>query len=256
MLGAEGAEESALEAAAESSGTAVASSHPAPNFSVLGAEFVKGAAAPSMRFTVGITDSTNCEIYTIALTGQIHIDPVHRSYDPETREKLIELFGEPHRWATTTRSFLWTTAFSLVPSFSGATTVEIQVPSNFDLELAATKYFYSLPNGEVPLSFHFSGSIFYRAADGRIQLVQIPWASSARFRLPVATWRRMVDYYYPNAAWIGLRRETLDRLMDYKARAGLHTFDACLAELLAAPGLTDRGPSGVSPRASDAGGQG
>lgn len=233
----------------------VASAYPAPEFSVLGAELIKGAAAPTMSFTLRVTDSTNIEVYTIALTTQIHIDPAHRSYDAETKSKLIELFGEPHRWVSTTRSFLWTTVFTLAPSFAGATTFEMQVPSNFDLELAATKYFYSLPDGEVPLSFHFSGSIFYRAEDGRIQLVQIPWATSVRFRLPVATWRKMVDYYYPNTAWVGVRRETLDLLMDHKARAGLHTFDACLTDLLAARGPIARGPFGVPGPGSDVGGE-
>ena len=36
---------------------------------------------------------TGREIYTIALSTQIHIDPARRAYDDETRERLVELFG-------------------------------------------------------------------------------------------------------------------------------------------------------------------
>ena len=45
----------------------------------------------------------------------------------------------------------------LVPSFTGTTEFTVPVPCNYDLEVAATKYLHALPDGEVPLSFHFSG---------------------------------------------------------------------------------------------------
>ena len=51
------------------------------------------------------------------------------------------------------------------------------VPCTYDLELAAAKYFYSLPGGEVPLSFHFNGTVCYRGDDGRMQVVQVPWSA-------------------------------------------------------------------------------
>ena len=56
------------------------------------------------------------------------------------------------------------------------------MPCNYDLELAATKYVYSLPDGEVPLSMHFTGTVFYRGEDGRMQIVQIPWTARPRTR--------------------------------------------------------------------------
>jgi hypothetical protein len=35
----------------------------------------------------------------------------------------------------------------------------------------------------------------------------------------------MMDAYYPNAAWICLRRDAFERLYAYKTRHGIPTFD-------------------------------
>ena len=105
------------------------------------------------------------------------------------------------------------------------------MPCNYDLEVAATKYLYALPDGEVPLSFHFNGRIFYRGEGGRLQVVMVPWVSAA-FRLPVATWRRMIDRHYPGSGWIRVHEDTLRRLQLRKAERGLPTFDAAVTELL------------------------
>ena len=39
-------------------------------------------------------------------------------------------------------------------------------PCTYDLELAAAKYIHSMPDGEVPLLFNFTGTIFYRGDGG------------------------------------------------------------------------------------------
>ena len=94
----------------------------------------------------------------IALSTQIHIDPGLRAHDAETRERLVELFGAPERWAATTTSIVWARVESLLPSFTGATEFTLPVPCTYDLEVAAAKYLDALPDGEVPLSFHFTGT--------------------------------------------------------------------------------------------------
>lgn len=221
---------------------------PAPSFTVLGVDVQKVASGPSLKFTMGVNETTGKEIFTIALMVQIHIDPAQRKFDAETKQKLFELFGEPSRWATTTRSFLWSQIFVLVPSFIGATTFDVPVLSNFDLELAATKFFYSLPDGEIPMTFHFSGSIYYKEDDGRIQIVQVPWSCSAQFRLPVERWRAMVDFYYPNTGWIAMQRQTLDKLLEYKAKEGLSTFDACISKLLGVEDFHQPNPFAFHPK--------
>ena len=83
----------------------------------------------------------------------------------ETRERLAELFGPPVRWAPSTSGLSWARVAAAVPAFTGSTTFALEVPCTYDLEVAAAKYFYAVEDGEVPLSFHFNGNVFYRAAE-------------------------------------------------------------------------------------------
>ena len=48
-----------------------------------------------------------------------------------------------------------------------STVVDLPVPCSSDFNLAATKYFAALEEGEIPLCFLFSGTIFYEARRGR-----------------------------------------------------------------------------------------
>jgi hypothetical protein len=205
---------------------------PAPEFTVLGVEPERFSAAPTLIFRMGVTDAEEREIYTVALSVQILIDPARRTYDPETRQLLFDLFGEPERWSATTTTFQWTRIDVLLPSFTGAATFDLSVPCTYDLEVAATKYFYSLPGGHVPLRLVFSGTIFYKGDDGRLQLVQIPWDLSAPFRMPVKTWREMIDHHYASSGWIRLHTDTLERLRRRTVELGSPSFDSTVAELL------------------------
>jgi hypothetical protein len=200
---------------------------PAPVFEVLGVEPVAHAAAPTLRFAMRVSDDA-AEVHSIALRAQLNIDPAKRRYDLETRERLVELFGAPERWASTTRSFLWAQIGTVVPAFSGSAEFELDVPCTYDLEVAAAKYVYSLPDGDVPLTFHFSGTILH---DG-MQVAMVPWSCSAPYKLPVDTWRSLMAAYYPGGGWVRLQAATLDRLAARKAARGLPSFDATLAELL------------------------
>ncbi len=208
------------------------SPRPAPEFEILGVEAVRHAAAPTLHFATRVTEPEGREVYTIALRAQVMIEPAKRSYDDETKARLVELFGEPERWGTTTKPSVLAEIDVLVPAFTGATTFTIPFRASFDLELAAAKYFYSLPDGEVPLSFNFTGSIFYRAGDGRMQVEQIRWDTAAPFALPVSTWREMIRNHYPDGGWVTLGTETLDALAARKAQLGLTSFDATVAALL------------------------
>jgi hypothetical protein len=205
-------------------------SAPAPEFEVLGVEPVAHAAAPTLRFALRVTEPER-PLHAIALSAQINIDPARRTYDAETRERLVELFGPAERWAATTRSFLWTQVGALVPGFTGSTEFALTVPCTYDLEISAAKYFYSLPDGEIPLSFHFSGTILVSEGD-RVQIAMVPWSCTAKYRMAVADWKAMMALYYPGGGWVRLESATLDRLQERKAEAGLPSFDACVADLL------------------------
>jgi hypothetical protein len=82
----------------------------------------------------------------------------------------------------------------------------------------------------------FSGTVFAKGDGGALRVTQIPWDREARLRLPVRTWRALVDRYFPNSGWLRLRRDTLDALLRVKARRALVTWDDVLAELLRAAG--------------------
>ena len=50
------------------------------------------------------------------------------------------------------------------------------------------------------------------------------------------TWRDLMDSYFPGAAWIRLRHETLDALQRFKARRALFTWDETIDALMEARG--------------------
>jgi hypothetical protein len=204
---------------------------PDPLFEVLSVKPIAHAASPTMQFTLRVSDAPERPLHAIALSAQINIDPARRTYDAETRERLVELFGPAERWASTTRSFVWTQVGALVPGFTGSTDFTMTVPCTYDLELSAAKYFYSLPDGDIPLTFHFSGTILF-SEDEKVQIAMVPWSCSAKYKLAVSDWKAMMALYYPGGGWVRLETATLDRLQERKAEAGLQSFDACVSELL------------------------
>jgi len=207
---------------------------PELSFQIDGAAPVKFAATPTLGFALRLAAATPDErIDAVALRCQIRIEPTRRAYATSEQPKLRDLFGEVARWSQTVRSMLWTHVSTVVPAFTGSTTVDLQVPCSFDFSLAATKYFEALEDGEVPLTFLFSGTIFHARADGHLQAVPIPWDREASFRLPVSAWRGLMDHYYPGIAWLCLERDAFDRLNAYKTRRGLPTWERALDELLA-----------------------
>ncbi|MDX6692798.1 MAG: hypothetical protein QOF02_401 [Blastocatellia bacterium] len=210
------------------------------NFQIEGAEAVAYAAAPLLSFKLRVENTVAAEpIHTVALHCQIQIEAPRRHYNEQEQERLLDLYGEPDRWGQTLRTMLWTHASVVVKPFEGATLVDLPVPCTFDFNVAAAKYFAGLEDGEVPLCLLFSGTVFYEAEDGALQVSQISWEKEARYRLPVRVWQQMMDFYYPNSAWLSLRRDVFDRLYRYKMRRGIPTWEQTLESLL--PTLEETG---------------
>ena len=201
-------------------------------FTILGAEPIEHAATPGIRFHLHVTEPEGREVYTIALSSQINLEPARRSYDDATRERLVELFGAPERWGATTHAFQWARIESLVPSFTGSTAFTVEVPCTYDLEVASTRFFHSLPDGGVPLTFHFNGTVLYCGEADRLQVVLVPWSCSSRWSMPVAVWQRTLAAHYPGGGWIRLHEDTLAQLSRHKAGQGLHSFDDTVRALL------------------------
>jgi hypothetical protein len=210
------------------------------NYQIEGAEAVSFAASPLLAFKLRITN-TNAEerVQTVALRCQIQIESARRKYAAGEQERLLDLFGEPERWSRTLRPMLWTHASVIVTPFEGSTLVDLPVPCTFDFNVAAAKYFAGLEDGEVPLNLMFSGTVFYEARDGALQVEQIPWDREAKYRLPVRVWKEMIDIYYPNIAWLCLRRDVFDRLSRYKMQRGIPTWEQTLDSILPAVEKTE-----------------
>ena len=205
---------------------------PEVTFEVLGAAHEPFAAQPTLRFEMGVSEPSNREIYAISLTAQINFDPARREYDAETREKLFEIFGAPERWPSTTRSFLWTHSTAMVHSFTDAITFGLEVPCTADLEVVASRYVSALPDGDVPLTFHFTGRILYQGPNRQVQVVHIPWDTSCQYRMPVAVWKEMIRHHHGESGFVNLHNDTLDALKKYKRLHGLHSFDGVVLDLL------------------------
>lgn len=204
------------------------------SFQIEGASVVPFAATPTLAFKLQIKNAAASEtIHTIALRCQIQIEVARRRYTPEEQESMLDLFGTPDRWSQTLRSMLWTNLNMVVPAFPGTSTVaDLHVPCTFDFNVAATKYFEGLTDGDIPLNIMFSGTVFYAPQDIGLQVAPISWEQEARFKLPVKVWREMMDSYYPNTVWLNLRRDVFERLYRYKVQHGIPTWEQTLEEVL------------------------
>jgi hypothetical protein len=205
------------------------------SFAVEGAEAVQFAAQPLLALKLRV-ENTNPEelIHTVTLRAQIQIESPRRQYSPGEKEHLLDLFGPPERWSQTLRPMLWTHAQAVIPPFASSTSADLQIPCTFDFNVAATKYFHAISDGDIPLNLLFSGSVFYADPEGKLQVAPVPWNKEARFRLPVRVWREMMDLYYPNSAWLYVRRDVFERLYEYKMQRGIATWEQALEGLLAA----------------------
>jgi len=203
------------------------------SFKVENATVVRYAAAPTLALKLRITNADTIQaIHTVALRCQIQLEVSRRRYTSEEQAKIRDLFGEPERWSQTLRSMLWTHISVVVPSFQGSTLTDLPIHCTFDFNVAATKYFEGLVDGEIPLHLMFSGTVFYADSEDVLQVAPISWEQEARFRLPVKVWREMMDAYYPNSVWLNLRRDVFDRLYQYKTEHGIPTWEQALESVL------------------------
>ena len=185
-----------------------------------------------LAFQLEVSNSGGELIHAVVLRCQIQIETTRRKYTEEDQRQLRDLFGEPQRWGQTLRSTLWTHAQAVVPSFLMRIVTDLHVPCTFDFNVAATKYFAGLQDGDIPLLLMFSGSVFYEGPDGAFQVAPISWERETRFRLPLKVWRDLMDAYYPNSAWLCLRRDAFERLLAYKTLHGIPTWEEALERLM------------------------
>lgn len=204
---------------------------PELGFTVLACEPLQHAAAPSLRFSLAI-DAHGAAVRSVMLEVQIRIAATQRGYDAAEQSQLGDLFGEAHRWGDTLRSLLWTQSTLVVPPFDGTAVVDLVVPCTYDFDVAAAKYLAGLRDGEIPLELLFSGTVFYAGASGALQINRISWNAEASHRLPVRVWRETMDHYFPGSAWLRVDREAFERLVAFRARRALTSWEAVVDALL------------------------
>jgi hypothetical protein len=203
------------------------------SFDVVAAQPEIHGAAPILNFRLRICEAASRPIHAILLRCRVQIEPRRRRHSSTEQERLSGLFGEPDRWKDTLRPLIWTQASVAAPAFAGCAECVVPVNCTYDLEVVAARYLYALEDGEVPLTFLFSGTVFSKTDSG-FQVEPIPWEKEAAYRMPVRVWRELMDSYFPGSAWIRLRHESLDGLQKFRARHAFISWDDAIEALLAA----------------------
>jgi hypothetical protein len=207
-------------------------------FDVLDARPEPYAAVPTITLRLRVTERSGAPVHALALRCQVRIEPQRRRYDAGETAALVELFGEPAQWGDSLRPFSWTHVSTTVPSFTGVTEIDLPVTCTYDFEVSGTRYFHALVDGSIPLLLLFSGTSFV-AGDTGLSVTPVAWHEEASYALPVAVWQSMMDAHYPNRAFVTVSRETLDALLQYRARHALPTWDLVIERLLKEAGGDD-----------------
>jgi hypothetical protein len=208
---------------------------PELRFRVVGAGPLQYAAVPTLRFELEV-DAGGAAVRSATLETQIRVAAPKRAYDERARERLVDLFGRPDGWSRGVRSLHWTNLVTHVPAFDRRTRVDLLVPCAPDFELAVMRYLEALEEGEVPLEFLFSGSVFYAGGDGRLQVARIGWDKDAEFRMPLAAAKEAVARHFPDSGWLRLDARSFERLRAYRAEHTLLTWEATIDALLRGAG--------------------
>lgn len=201
-------------------------------FSVRDVEVEPYAAVPVLTAGLRIEEATGEAVHAIALRCQVRIEPQRRRYSDDEESGLLDMFGRRQRWPNTLKPFLWMHSTAMVQGFSGSCEVDLPLPCTYDFDVAGSKYLAALRDGEIPLVFLFSGTVFTRGSTG-FGVAQIPWDKDVSYRMPVQVWRELIDTYFPNSGWLRMQRGSLDALAQFRFARGLTSWDDTVETLLA-----------------------
>jgi hypothetical protein len=136
------------------------------------------------------------------------------------------------------RPLLWTTVPVVLSRCEGTVDLDVPISCSYDFEVASGKYFRALDDGEIPLVFMFSGTIF-AAASSALQVTQVAWDTETRFRLPAHTWQEAMEQHFGDDTWIRLGRlsfEALDRTRRLRGFTNWDQLVEALCDASPAPG--------------------
>ncbi|MFC9061613.1 DUF6084 family protein [Streptomyces sp. NPDC057074] len=204
------------------------------DFSCTGVRADPYAAGPTLVFRLRVTASPGTRVHALALRCQIRIEPARRGYGDGEARALGDLFGERSRWGSSLNPVQFAQVPVMVQGFTGETETDLVVPCTYDMDIASTRYFNALEEGEVPLLMLFSGTAFTGARGFHVE--PVPWDKETAFRMPVKTWREMVEQHFPGSGWLRLPRDAMDALLDYRSRQALPSWEATVDHLLRTAG--------------------
>jgi len=188
-------------------------------------------AAPGITFRLRVDDASGGRVHAIALRCHVRLEPRGRRYTQDEQARLYELFGDVSQWDRTLRGVTWAQTSLVVPSFERQIEIDLPIPCTYDLEVASAKYLHAIREGDVPLLFLFSGSIFKVAASG-LCVEPVPWDLEAPFRMPAHVWQSAMEQFFPGGGWLRLQRGTIDRLQAFRGRHAVVTWDEAIELLL------------------------
>lgn len=201
------------------------------DLAVLGAQAENYAAVPTILFKLKLTDDSGEPVHAVALRIQIRIEPQRRTYTDVDQGRLYELFDEPKRWGETLKPLSWCHTQLMVTRFEESTEVDLAMPCSYDFEVVGNKYLHSVRDGDIPLQFLFSGSIFTKGETG-FAAQPVGWNKDVSFMMPAKVWQDVMDMYFPNSGWMKVRRDVMDRLIQYKTRQAMPSWEQAFETLL------------------------
>ncbi|MET0765292.1 MAG: DUF6084 family protein [Blastococcus sp.] len=197
------------------------------------------AVAPNLLARVRVEETTGEQVHALALRAQVRIEPQRRRYDDREVRALLDLFGGRTRFAETLKPFLWLHTSTVAQGFTGSTEIDLPLPCTYDFDVSGTTYLHALRDGEIPLLFLFSGTVFCRGADG-FAVTQVPWDLEARYRMPAAVWRALMESHFPGTEWVRMRRDTVEALAQLRHVRGLTSWDDAVTTLLGEAAVGER----------------
>ncbi|SCK52105.1 DUF6084 family protein [Streptomyces sp. WMMB 322] len=211
------------------------------DFTVTGARPMADAAVPTLVFRLALARSGGGRVRSVSLNTDVRIAVARRRYDRADRLVMARLFGQPEQWATSMHPLTWARISTVVPPFDERAESDLPVPCSRDMELAVTSYFHGVRDGEIPLEFLFSGTVFHDGPDGRLRTAQISWTKDAAFRLPAALWHEVTGRYDGGTNWLPLSPGTYGELTAHRDRHALTSWDETVSDLLSRAGNTAGG---------------
>jgi hypothetical protein len=190
--------------------------------------------AVTPTIALGLRVSANHPVSGIDLRCQIMIDVPSRAHSGAERARPHGAVRRHDRHAPNAplRPLVWTHTSANVPAFDRTCTVDLTIPLSSDFDVAVTKYFNSLDGEGIPLRLQFSGMISYRDMRDQLQIARIPLTTEAVGQLPLALVRSLRNRYYPGTAWLRIPRAAFERLIEYKRKTGLPSWEGAFDRLL------------------------